>query len=222
MFLQSCRASINDNNHTLHTMQEADSEKMLKGVQSVVTELYTVSVVFYVIGLMDYSACSNITGNTACNNYRQFMLANLIISHIIFCIPEEICQPAMSILKAVIGFVFTLCHAAFLGMAMNPDSKCPDEISAGCDAQAFKGYNILHYYSLICLGTLAVALGLVVIFSICSCATSPPCTPLQTPSSWPQTPPGPPASCPGRTSSCASSSPPSGTPCSSTRPRCAP
>jgi len=170
MFLQNGRASINDNNHILHTMQEADSEKMLKGVQSVVTELYTVSVVFYVIGLMDYSACSNITGNTACNNYRQFMLANLIISHIIFCIPEEICQPAMSILKAVIGFVFTLCHAAFLGMAMNPDSKCPDEISAGCDAQAFKGYNILHYYSLIYLGTLAVALGLVVIFSICSCA----------------------------------------------------
>ena len=55
MFLQNGRASINDNNHILHTMQEADSEKMLKGVQSVVTELYTVSVVFYVIGLMDLS-----------------------------------------------------------------------------------------------------------------------------------------------------------------------
>ena len=150
-------------------MQDADSDNMLKGVKYVATELCTVSIVFYIIGLMDYDACPNITGNAACNSYKQFMIANLIAYYLLICIPKRQCGPCIIISTSVITAIFTICHAALVGMAMNPDSKCPNEISAGCDAQAFKGYNILHYYSLIYLGSLAVFVGILICTLIFDC-----------------------------------------------------
>jgi len=146
-------------------LQQKSSQRII----STVAQWYTIGVVFYMIGLMDYSACSNITGNSACNNYRQFMLTNLTVLSMLEFIPTELNTRFLAPLKIFIHFVFTICHIAFLSISMNPDSKCPAEISAGCDAQAFKGYNILHYYSLIYLGCLAVVVGIVVILSLISC-----------------------------------------------------
>lgn len=149
-------------------MQTEQQQTSSQKIESTNTQWYTIGVVFYMIGLMDYSACSNITGNTACNNYRQFMLTNLIVLSMLEFIPTKQNPLFLVPLKVFIHAVFTICHIAFLTISMNPDSNCPAEISAGCDAQAFKGYNILHYYSLIYLGVLAVLVGLMFLFLLIS------------------------------------------------------
>ena len=138
-------------------------QKKSRGLATEVERWSIVGYTFYIIGLMDYNACSAIMANHNCYDYWAFMIVNIVVVFIAACIPHQSGWPYK--VSCVVTCIFILCHAILVGLSLT-DSGCMSAINTGCEAQAFEGYNILHYYSLILLSWVAFLLVMVIICAI--------------------------------------------------------